>query len=223
MDTAAPTPLPWLPGVLLLLAAALYRTARSAPVEAKRLLFLLLLATLVVVIGPDLVAGGRRSQEARYLLPALLFLMFMVAFALTHALGSDGRWRRGMALGLWGGLLGLGLWSNLGYLRADSWWNKSMSGHNAEIARQIDAVPGALVICQDGDINPGEVLSVAHEVAPDTRFLLIASSRLPTVERLQGQVFLLNPSSGLKAEFAEHGELQQVHKPGRLWRYIPGT
>ena len=222
VDTAAPTPLPWLPGVLLLFAAGLYRTARSAPAEAKRLLFLLLLATSVVVVGPDLITGGRRSQEARYLLPALLLLVFMVAFALTHALGSGARWRRGMALGLWVGLLGLGLWSSLGYLRAETWWNKSMSGHNAEVARQIDALPGALVICQDGDINPGEVLSVAHEVARDTRFLLIASGRLPTVDRLQGQVFLLNPSPGLKAQFAGHGELRQVHQPGRLWRYIPG-
>jgi uncharacterized membrane protein len=221
VDTAAPTPQPWLSAVLLLLAFALYRTARSAPIAAKRLLFLLLVITVGVVVGPDLLQGGRRSQEARYLLPAFLMLMFMVAFAFTHALGSRRKWVQGSAMGLWVGLLGLGLWSDLGYVQAETWWNKSMSSHNAEVARHIDAASQPLVICPNGDINPGEVLSLAHEVTPETRFLLTEYEYLPVAAQLQGDVFLLNSSAGFREHFARYGQVKEVHKQGRLWRFIP--
>jgi uncharacterized membrane protein len=207
--------------VLLLFAFALYRTARSAPVAARRMLFMLLVITIGIVVAPDLVQGGRRSQEARYLLPAFLMLMFMVAFALTHALGSERRLPRSAALGLWVGLLALGLWSGLGYVRAETWWNKSMSSHNAEVARHIDAAARPLVICPNGDINPGEVLSLAHEVAPDTRFLLTEYDHLPAVAQLQGDVFLVNSSAAFREYFARYGEVKEVHKQGRLWRFIP--
>ncbi|MFN2309754.1 MAG: glycosyltransferase family 39 protein [Gammaproteobacteria bacterium] len=213
--------LAWLPPVLVLLLYGIFRTARSAPVPARRLLFLLLLVTLGSVIGPDLIGGGRRSQEARYLLPAFLVLMFMVAYGLAQALEDPRRVPRILVLSVWMGLLGLGLGSGLKFVQAESWWNKSLSSHNGEVARQIDAAARPLVICQNGDINPGEILSVAHEVQAKTRFLPIRSDYLPELTRLDGEVFLLNPSPALIAHFAAHGDVRELHRAGRLWGVSP--
>jgi uncharacterized membrane protein len=209
--------LAWLPLALVLLLYGIYSTARFAPAPAKRLLFILLMVTVGIVVGPDLIGGGRRSQEARYLLPAFLVLMFMVAYGIAHALESARQPVRGIALGVWIGLLGLGLWSGVQFVQAEYWWNKSMSSHNAEVARLIDAAAHPLVICQDGDINPGEILSVAHEVGAKVRFLPIHPDYRPDPAALDGDVFLLNPSPGLVEHFAVSGTATLLHERGRLW------
>lgn len=222
VDTATmKTPQPWLYAVLVLMLYGLYRTARSAPVAAKRLLFMVLVITLGVVVAPDLINGGRRSQEARYLFPALLMLMFMVAYGLAHALNTERRLQRNLAFSVWLGLMGLGLWSGLNYIQAETWWNKSMSSYNREVARLIDASEQPLVICPVGDINPGEVLSVAHEVNPRTRFLLTQSNGQPDVQHLQGDIFLINPTAEIRQYIEKFGAVTEVHHQGRLWRFIP--
>lgn len=214
------TPQPWLYGVLILLFYSLYRTARSAPIASKRLLFIMLVITIGVVVAPDLINGGRRSQEARYLLPALLMLMFMVAYALTYAVSAERAWPRNLAFGVWLGLLGVGVWSGLNFIQAETWWNKSMSSHNPEVARLIDAGEHSLVICPVGDINPGEVLSVALEVDPRTRFILAQADYQPDIPQLQGDIFLINPSADIKQQAERYGTVTEIHHQGRLWRFI---
>lgn len=222
VDTATmKTPQPWLYGVLALLFYGLYRTARSAPVASKRLLFIMLVITIGIVVAPDLINGGRRSQEARYLFPALLMLMFMVAYGLAHALSGERAWPRNLAFGVWLGLLGLGLWSGLNFIQAETWWNKSMSSHNREVARLIDAGEHSLVICPVGDINPGEVLSVALEVDPRTRFILAQADYQPDIPHLQGDIFLINPTAEIKQQAERYGTVTEIHHAGRLWRFIP--
>lgn len=208
--------------VLPLIAFGVYGTARHAPAQAGRLLFVLLLCTAGMVIGPDLIPGGRRSQEARYLLPAMLVLMFMLAYALGHAADSARVGVRAAALALWTGLLGIGLWSDVNYVRAESWWNKSMSRANHEVGRIIDTAARPLVITTDGETNPGELLSVAHEVAANTRFMPVDRDHPPDPRTLDGDVFLITPSPRLLAHFAAHGALTELHQGGRLWSFKPG-
>ena len=222
VDTATmKTPQPWLYGVLVLLFYSFYRTARSAPAASKRLLFLLLVITTSVVVAPDLINGGRRSQEARYLFPALLMMMFMVAYGLAHALNSEKNLQRNLAFSVWLGLLGLGLWSGLNFIQADTWWNKSMSSNNRNVARIIDAAENPLVICPVGDINPGEILSVAHEVDPKTRFILAQADYQPDVPHLKGEIFLINPTAEIRQHIEKYGTVTELHHQGRLWRFIP--
>jgi len=224
VDTATmKVPQPWLYGVLVLLFYGLYRTARSAPMASKRLLFIMLVITLGVVVAPDLINGGRRSQEARYLFPALLMLMFMVAYGLADALNTERSLQRNLAFSVWLGLLGLGLWSGLNFIQAETWWNKSMSSHNREVARLIDAGKQPLVICPVGDINPGEVLSVAHEVDPRTRFMLVQFDYQPDVPQIKGDIFLINPTAEIRQYVEKFGVVTEVHPQGRLWRFTPAS
>ena len=208
----------WMLPALVLALYAVYATARHAPVPARRLLLLLLVATLAVVIGPDLLRGGRRSQEARYLLPALLILQVMLAFALTRLLATPGKLRGRFALTIWSLLLALGLWSDISIVQAEYWWNKSMSSYNNEVARLIDAGDDALVVCQHGDINPGEVLSLSYATAADTRYLLLRDDYVPDRSELSGSVFLLNPSENLRERLSTYGRVERLHAGGRLWR-----
>jgi uncharacterized membrane protein len=222
VDTATmKTPQPWLYGILILIFYGFYRTARSAPVASKRLLFILLVITTSVVVAPDLINGGRRSQEARYLFPAMLMMMFMVAYGLAHALNTERSLQRNVAFSVWLGLLGLGLWSGLNFIQADTWWNKSMSSDNRNVARILDAAENPLVICPVGDINPGEILSVAHEVDPKTRFILAQADYQPDVPHLKGEIFLINPTAEIRQHLEKYGTVTEVHHQGRLWQFIP--
>lgn len=205
--------------VLPLIAFAVYVTFRSAPVAAGRLLWLLLLCTAGVVIGPDLVLGGRRSQEARYLLPALLMLSYLIAYALQRTLQDGRRLQRGVALAVWCGLLGLALWSDVRYVQSETWWNKSMSRANHEVGRIIDAAQRPLVLTTDGETNPGELLSVAYEVDAKTRFMPADRDDPPDPRTLDGDVFLLTPSPQLLAYFAARGAVTELHHGGRLWTF----
>lgn len=211
------------PFILVLVAFGLYSTARYASRDIKALLFLLLLCTVGVVVGPDVIEGGRRSLEARYLLPALLVLMFMIAYGLAHALSSGRRVHRGAALALWVGLLWMGLWTDLRYARAGTWWNKSMSRDNHEVARLIDLAPHPLVLTTDGPINPGELLSVAHEVDAQTQFMPVNGNAPPEPNTLVGDVFLITPSPELLRHFSAYGFLTELNHDGRLWSFQPSS
>lgn len=209
----------WLPFAALLALFALYQTARYAPPSARRLLLMLLVTTLAVVLGPDLLSGGRRSLEGRYLMPALLFLIVMWVFALTRQLQAAGRLRPLIAFTVWLGLLAAAFWSDVQYLRAEQWWNKSMSRFNHEVARMINSAEHPLVVCQWGDINPGEVLSVSYKTAPGTRFFLIAADYMPSRGELQGDIFVLNPSPNLLEHLSQFGRLVEWYPEGHLWRF----
>ncbi len=210
------------PVAVVLVLTALYIALRYAPRASKRLLFLLLLTTTAIVIGPDLLDGGRRSLEARYLLPALLLVVVLVAFALDWMINRPAAiWRWG-GVGLWLALLVGGLWSDIGLVRAEYWWNKSMSSYNHEVARRLNATERPLLVVPNGDINPGEVLSVVHAADARVRFYLLPWDQLPAPAELTGDVFILNPSPTLQERLRQFGTVEPAYEEGRLWRFLPG-
>ena len=117
------------------------------------------------------------------------------------------------------GLLGVGLWSDLGYVQAATWWNKSMSQANHEVSRLINLADNPLVLTTDGEINPGELLSVAHEVAAKTHFMAINRDAPPDPKTLVGDVFFITPTLDLLRYLSAYGALTELNHDGRLWQF----
>jgi len=182
--------------VIPLLAIAVRYTGRHPD---RRLLWLLALLPLAMVALPDLILGGRRSLESRYLMPTFLALELLYAGALAQAWSSGGR-RRGLAVaGLVLAITG-GLASQARILAADTWWNKSYSGQNAAFARLVNGTPHPLILGGDGDVNLGELLSLSYWLRPEVRLLLQGTDGPVRIPPGHTALFALLPGQRLRRQ-----------------------
>jgi uncharacterized membrane protein len=210
----------WVPS-LLLSGAAAYVFGRTHESGARRFLLALIGLSAAAVILPDLLAGGRRSAEARYLMPVWVGLELMVAYAVTRFLKAPSRTMRLVGQAALGGLVVGGLLSSLAISRADTWWSKGVSYFNPEFARIINSGKRPLVVSTNADINPGEVLSLSYLLDPKVRLLLTDYGQVPDIPTGFTDVFLLNPSREMQEELGARYRLEALHSSGRLWRVLP--
>ncbi len=211
----------WLVPVSAVLAAgALLQLPRRTPAASWLLPLLLIVITAGVVIVPDLVGGGRRSLETRYLLPALLVLQLCIAWWL--ATQGSLRSRRGrLAAAVLLLVLAGGVVSQLRIINATTWWNKSFSANNAAVAARIDSARHPLLISTMGEVNPGELLSLSYLLSDRVRFLLLPDAQLPALPPGYDRYFVLNmPWS--EAQLRARGLTRQpLPGLGRLWELRP--
>jgi hypothetical protein len=113
-------------------------------------LFVVTLTFVIVGIflPADLIRGGIRSLNTRYMIPCYLGMQIAVAYFLAVKMTSpqvtmqlQKLWRLDLAA-----LLSIGILSCCIYLPADSWWNKDRSYINIPIARTINSASGPLLI-----------------------------------------------------------------------------
>jgi uncharacterized membrane protein len=175
----------------VLAAGALLLLPRRTPVSAWLLPVLLVVITAGCVIVPDLLDGGRRSLETRYLLPALLVLQLCIAWLLATQ-GSPRSWRGGIAAGVTALVLAGGIFSQARIITASTWWNKSFSANNAAVAARIDSARHPLLISTLGEVNPGELLSLSYLLEDRVRFLLLSGAALPPLPPGFDRYFVLN-------------------------------
>ncbi len=154
----------WWALLMLPIGWALVRFFRRAPRPAAWMLMLTALVYIGIVLGPDLLLGGSRSQHVRYALPGVLAAQLMVAWTLGSAIEASGSGTRSLATGGLVAALGLGGLSIITIQRSDSWWNKSFSSGNAEVAEILNAGERPLVIASDFGVGPGELISLAYRL-----------------------------------------------------------
>lgn len=176
-----------------LAGAAVYTLGRRTPSRVWRLPMLLLVFSGGAVILPDVLDGGRRSLEARYLLPALLLVQLCVAYLIGTRMAL--RTRRGRVFGLSGLLLiAGGVYSQLTIVASDTWWNKSFSANNGRIAAVVNAAERPLLIAGLGEVNPGELLSLSYLLDNRVQLLLLGAGVPEPLPKGYSQYFVLNPA-----------------------------
>ncbi|MBN2885963.1 MAG: glycosyl transferase family 39 [Chromatiaceae bacterium] len=180
----------------------LWRALREAPWPALALPLLIALVYVGVVLGPDLLLGGSRSQHPRYALPALLAVTLLVGWGLARVLANPAHRHLGQAA--LAALLALGLGSQLAILRAETWWTKNFSAPNAEIARLLNARATALVLASDNasGIATGELISLAHALEPSIRLWGEAATGPLVLPEARSPVIALTPSRRLREHLA---------------------
>lgn len=199
--------------VIPLLAVALGYPGRHPD---RRLLWLLALLPLAMVALPDLILGGRRSLESRYLMPTFLALELLYAGALAQAWLSGGL-RRGLAVCGFVLAIAAGLVSQWYILTADSWWTKSYSGQNAGFARLVNSTPKPLILGSDGAVNLGELLSLSYRLRPEARLLLQSTDGPVQIPPGHTALFALLPGERLRRQLARDYEV--IPFPG-TWQWF---
>jgi uncharacterized membrane protein len=213
----------WVLSVLVLAAAGL-ALSYGPQKRARRFLFALIGVGAATVMLPDLLGGGRRSAEARYLMPVWVGLELVAAYGLGQAVASSSRAVRALGAGTVTGLLLAGLVSLLAISGSDTSWSKGVSAFNPEFARIINQAERPLVVSTNGDINPGEILSLSYLLDPKVRLILTDYGRFPDIPPGYTDVFLVNPSRELQEALAANYRLEVLHNSGRLWKlYYPAA
>jgi uncharacterized membrane protein len=203
--------------LLVPIAATLMVYLIHAPRRQAWLLVLSAVAYLGVVLGPDLLLGGSRSQHVRYGLPAVLAVQLMVAWSIGTALGCGGKTRvvAASALVL---IMVLGGFSQWRIQQADTWWTKHFSAANIEVACTVNALDRPRVAVSPGSVAAGELVSLSYHL--DDRVLIwgqgTAGESLTLPHGFGGMVLLL-PSEELRAAV---GQDRVVEPIAMTWQWF---
>ncbi|MBL1211234.1 glycosyltransferase family 39 protein [Geminocystis sp. GBBB08] len=153
------------------------------------LLLLVLIPTLGLIV-PDLIFGGIRSSMTRYFFPAYLAIYLTIAYTLGKKIEEKSK--------IWSIILGIiytvSIISNLISSNSETWWNKAPSYHNPAIAKIINQAENPLVITEKFDINEGNIISISHNLKPETKLQLLDVNTPIKPHKEFPEIYVFNPS-----------------------------
>jgi hypothetical protein len=171
------------------------------------LLFLLVLPTLMLLL-PDMLLGGIRSSNARYLMPVWLGVIAVLAIALAQAFAGAGLAMKSDRFSRREGLLRLGAWlslvcvvtlamtTNILHAHQQAPWTKSLSISLPEVAQIINQSANPLLVGNQERHHPGNLFALANLLKPEAKmqFVAIAQESTWTLPAHQGAVYLYSPT-----------------------------
>jgi uncharacterized membrane protein len=189
--------------------------------EVWLLAVVLLTLPLVILAAPDLMWGGQRSMQPRFLFPGYIGMMLAMVHLLTPWLESENRrdFIAGNAMAVL--MLTFGLVSCAIFWHSTTWWNK---GHDWADRRQaadvINASPHPLVL--SGPVTGpqlGETLGLAHLLKPHVRFRVLSESTLAEIPPGFTDVYLVNVSEGITNPAGIRLRLERLALHGQVFRW----
>jgi hypothetical protein len=134
--------------------------------------------TLALFLPADLIRGGVRSINTRYMISCYLGMQIAVAYFLAVKMTSPQvtmQWQKLWRLAV-AALLSIGIISCCIYLPAESWWNKGRFYMNIPIARTINSASRPLLVT---DLwvynldNIGNLLGLSYLINSPANFLVL--------------------------------------------------
>jgi uncharacterized membrane protein len=181
----------FLPIVLALSASAIYFLFKKTSQKTYLLVFLLIFNALPLML-PDLILGGKRSSDGRYLIPSYLGLEIALAYLLSRGIDTARKTKQKFWQAILLIFLLMGTFSCMLSFSAKSWWNKSSGHYNPQIAEIINKTNNPLVI---SDNSPGRILSLSHLLTPNVKLLLLSQVELDKIPKNVKNIFVFQPST----------------------------
>jgi uncharacterized membrane protein len=204
--------------IALLVTYSIYFLCRKAPRSAWLFVILLVGIPFMALGLPDLIAGGQRSTEARYLFPCFLGFQIAIAYLLATQIANQQQHLQ-IKQKLWSVLLvGLtltGISSCWLSSQADVWWHQFASYSTPVAARVINRSPHPLVV---SDTMWGHVLSLSHLLHADAHLQLTILPAVPDIAPDAHDVYLFRPSQNLLDQLGEQYSITKTPETGKLWR-----
>ena len=200
--------------VTVIVAACVWVFRHTQRETRLYLLFLLVLPTAMLLL-PDLLFGGIRSSNARYLMPVWLAVIAVLAIAFDQAIalaaravdgdrsssGQGGFWRRQglLRIVLWLAVLclvALPMSTNFLHARQQAPWTKSLSISLPEVAKIINQSANPLIVGNQERHHPGNLFALANLLKPEAKMQLVSIAlesgwKLP---EHKGAVYLYSPT-----------------------------
>lgn len=211
---------------LFLAVYAIATLCQKTPAKTGLFILTLMGVTGLVLIMPDLLLGGRRSNNLRYAVPCVLGIQLAVSYLFALKINLEPkryqpRWKSGLLALYFVGILSCTVSSQV-----QVWWNKSYpkSRYNPAIAELLNQLDRPLAM---SDEVPGRVLSLSHLLNPETQLELVAGNYLPQLppvpvaSRQENRaIFLYRPSEALQQRIqqAYSVKLELAYQKGWLWK-----
>ena len=199
--------------------------------ETRLYLLLLLVLPTSMLLLPDLLFGGIRSSNARYLMPVWLAVVAVLAIALDQALtlaaralererSSRGQGVFSSRQGVVGILLclavlclvALPMATNILHAQQQAPWTKSLSISLPEVAKIINQSANPLMIGNQERHHPGNLFALANLLKPETKMQLLpialeSSWRLPAHK---GDVYLYSPTDQFRHTLEKNNQVKTI-------------
>jgi uncharacterized membrane protein len=216
---------------LFLFIYSLYFLCRNTPKSVWLFSLTLIASSVLPLLLPDLIFGGSRSTNNRYLSPYFLAVQLSVAFLLANRINSSSlkNWQRTMWQLITLVVFSSGLLSCVISSQAVVWWNKGGTYHIPEIAKIINQAQKPLVVSdhrtnyQDNVV--GEIMSLTYRLDPKVKLQLVVQPNIPKIPKGFSDVFLFNPSDTLRngLEKEQSYRIEPLYErqdplPASLWK-----
>ncbi len=194
--------------ILIIVAYSFYLLLKYT--EQRVWLFVMTLTCVIVVIflPADIIFGGIRSLNTRYMIPCYLGMQMAVAYLFASKITSpqvtvqlQKLWRLGFAA-----VLSVGIISCCIYLPADTWWNKDRSYINIPIARTINSASRPLVITDMWVYSVdkiGNLLGMSSLINSPAKFLVLPPKIIEIPDNFN-EIFLYDISPTIKSEIEKN-------------------
>ncbi|MGB8688087.1 MAG: glycosyltransferase family 39 protein, partial [Microcoleus sp.] len=201
--------------ILALVGYAIYLLCRQTPKRVWLLILLLIATTAFFLAVPDIMKGGRRSTNPRYLVPCYVGIQLAVAYLLSVKISSNfanfthkKMWKLFIVA-----LFSLGIVSGVISSQADIWWNKGSGWLRAEleVASAVNQASKPLIV---SDANIAYIMPLSYRLEPKVKLLIeprcytscyknrdlaLAKPKIPRIPNGFSEVFLYKPSSALRS------------------------
>jgi uncharacterized membrane protein len=193
--------------ILILLGFAIKTLCQQTSKRAWLFIVILMGISILPIVFPDLIWGGKRSTNVRYFLPCYMGFYLSIAYLLTDQLTKtltsamhQRRWQTITAVLMTGSILTCVITS-----QSNTWWG--WSEFDVEISRRINHAAQPLLI---SDVSLGAIMPLSHRLHPETKLLLTTSPETLVVPTQPGEVFVYNPSDRLKASLAQQNLTSKI-------------
>jgi uncharacterized membrane protein len=224
----------WLPitasiACVVVIAVACVSVFRHTQRETRLYLSLLLVLPTAMLLVPDLLFGGIRSSNARYLMPVWLGVIAVMAIALEQLLMRVGQaweedraksfqpafWNRqgGVSALLWSVVVcvvALPMATNILHAQQQAPWTKSLSISLPEVAKIINQSANPLIVGNQERHHPSNLFALANLLKPETKMQLVpialeSSWQLPAHK---GDVYLYSPTDQFRHALEKNNQVK---------------
>jgi len=201
--------------ILALVGYALYFLCRHTPKQVWLMVLLLIATTALFLAIPDIIKGGRRSANPRYLVPCYVGIQIAVAYLLSAKISNNldnfkqqKLWKIVIVALLSAGIISGGVSS-----QAETWWNKGSGWLSAElqVAGTVNQASNPLII---SDANIAYIMPLSYHLEPKAKLLIephcytscyknrnlaLKKPQLSKIPEGFSELFLYRPSSTLRS------------------------
>jgi len=188
--------------VVVLELYAVYFLWRRGERKAFWFVISLILSTSTPLLFQDLIHGGVRSLNPRYLIPCWIGIQLAVSYLLACQITATNWIKRTVWSVIAGALILAGGASCIRSCQSAVWWNKFDGPEALRVAEQVNRVDSPLLLCSKSfAISPGRFLSLARLLGPNVSLAVVSDPEAMKAADGFNHVFLLHMPGSVIACF----------------------
>lgn len=214
-----------LPTILLLVLVlySVYLLLRKTPEKVWLFVLTLIGTTALALVLPDLILGGMRSIQARYLMPCYLGIPLVFAYLLATKITSGANWQRKIWQFIFIAIITGSILSSAVSSQAEFWWNKSPDKHkyNSHVASIVNRARKPLLISDDSTAISNSfacrILALSYLLNPKVQLQLVVEPNIPQISGGFSDIFLFSPSETLRQGIEKQADTELVFHRDNFW------